>query len=197
MQSKASPAIKQRLRAALLRDPKKSSMMAGLAIIILIMVARMGSNGPPAATASFLRRSVAATSDLQSPAPMAVSNNAVLEWLAQPHRQVERNLFAIKLDHYARAGSHGESVDSPEEPEKSPTDATDQERERQILLENLQSQAAKLKLQTTVMGSVATALVNGELVKVGDTVAGFKVVRIEARRVSVEQDGVVLEIEMP
>jgi hypothetical protein len=40
-------------------------------------------------------------------------------------------------------------------------------------------------------------MVNGELVKEGDVVEGFTVSKIQSRKITVQQDGVVLEIEMP
>ena len=197
MQGKTPLSIKQRVRKAIAADPKKSSLMGVLAVIMVFLWIRMGSNGPAAATASFIRRSVAAIADPLSQFPRAPSSNPVLDWLAEPRRPVDRNLFAVHLDYYARAADHGGVADSSEDPEKSASEAADQNRERQILLENLQTQAAKLKLQTTVMGPTPSALVNGELVRAGDTVEGFKVVKIEPRRIVVEQDGVVLEIGMP
>ncbi len=132
-----------------------------------------------------------------APASKPSSSNPVLDWLAKPTQPVQRNLFAIRMDYYARASDRAGGLNSSEDPEKSDTEAADQNREKQILLENLQNQAAKLKLQTTVMGPNASALVNGELVKEGDTVSGFKVDKIQARQIVVEQDGVVLEIGMP
>ena len=38
---------------------------------------------------------------------------------------------------------------------------------------------------------------NSELVKEGDVVEGFTVSKIQSRKITVQQDGVVLEIEMP
>ena len=87
--------------------------------------------------------------------------------------------------------------------QKSMTARADQKRERQILIENLQLQAAQLKLQTTLMGTQAEgpasrprAMINGGLVGEGDVVASFRVLRIEARRIVVEREGIKLEILM-
>jgi hypothetical protein len=197
MQSKMPPTVMQKIRAELARDPKKSGIVGGLAVVLMFLLLRMEFSGPAAATASFIRRPEAAISESQAQFHRAASSNAVVDWLAQPRRQVERNLFAIHLEYYSRAADHIVSGDSSEDPGKSSSDATDQTRERRIPPENLPNQASQLKLQATVPGTDATALINGELVKVGDTVAGFTVVRIEARRVLVQQDGVTLEIEMP
>jgi len=44
------------------------------------------------------------------------------------------------------------------------------------------------------MGASPKALVNGQLVGVGDVVASFRVCKIEARRIVVEREGIKLEI---
>jgi hypothetical protein len=46
-----------------------------------------------------------------------------------------------------------------------------------------------------MMGSAPKALVNGKLVQEGDVVASFRVLKIEARGIIVEQKGIKLEIQ--
>jgi len=53
-----------------------------------------------------------------------------------------------------------------------------------------------LKLQSTVMGPQPSAMVNGEMVREGSVVAGFRVLKIEARRMIVEREGIKLAILM-
>jgi hypothetical protein len=74
------------------------------------------------------------------------------------------------------------------------TARADQKREREVLVENLRGQALQLKLQSTVLGASPKALVNGQLVRVGDVVASFRVTKIEARRIVVEREGIKLEV---
>jgi hypothetical protein len=196
MQKQPPQTFQDRAMAALKRDPKKTSLMLGLLAVMVMLMVRMFSAGPAAATASFIRRQVAGmSSDQPTQTPRALIPSPVLNWISQPRRVVERNLFAVKTDYYAKAGAAG--WDSSADPAKSDEEGTDQNRQRQILMENLQTQAGKLKLQTTVMGPNPIAVINGELVKEGDTIAGFKVVKIEPRRMTIEQESMVLEIEMP
>jgi hypothetical protein len=79
---------------------------------------------------------------------------------------------------------------------KSTHAQADQRKERQILIENLQRQASQLRIQTILMGENPRALINGTLVGEGDVAASFRVLRIEARRLVVEREGVRLEILM-
>ena len=54
--------------------------------------------------------------------------------------------------------------------------------------------ASKLQLQTIVMGASPRAVIDGEMVGIGSVVAGFRVSKIEARRIIVEREGIKLEI---
>jgi hypothetical protein len=88
--------------------------------------------------------------------------------------------------------------------EKSQSVEADQKKRREILVENLQREAAKLRLQSTVMGPEPQAIIGGSLVKEGDVVASgglngglqFRVLGIEARRVIIEREGIRLELRM-
>ena len=72
----------------------------------------------------------------------------------------------------------------------------DQQEQRQILIDNVRIAAASLKLQTTIMGAHRGAMVNGTMVREGDSVSGFRVLSIEARQVIVEREGVKLALLM-
>jgi hypothetical protein len=80
--------------------------------------------------------------------------------------------------------------------EKSLAVQADQKDKRENQKANYIKAAAELKLQSTMMVAQPKALLNGELVGEGDVVADFRVVKIEARRVIVEREGIRLEIQM-
>ena len=79
---------------------------------------------------------------------------------------------------------------------KSMANRADAKTKRQTYVSNLQAEAARLRVQSTVMGAQPKALINGDLVKEGDVVASFRVLKIEARRIIVEREGIKLEIQM-
>jgi hypothetical protein len=80
--------------------------------------------------------------------------------------------------------------------EKSLVLQADQRDKRENQIANYMAKAAQLKLQSTMMGTQPKALVNGELIGVGDVIADFRVVKIEARRMIIEREGIRLEIQM-
>jgi hypothetical protein len=69
----------------------------------------------------------------------------------------------------------------------------DQRVERDALRENIRQLAEKLNLQSTMMSASPKALINGELVGEGDVVASFRVLRIEAQKIVIEREGIMLE----
>ena len=79
---------------------------------------------------------------------------------------------------------------------KSGPSPADVKKERQAFAENIREQAGQLKLQTTIMGAVPKALVNGQLVGEGDVVASLRIVKITARGMVIEREGIKLEIQM-
>ncbi len=195
MQPQFNKSWPEKIGDALRGDPKRTALMSGLAVVMIVLWGRLLLSGPASATASLIRRSVVAITESPQQTSAAPSSNPTLDWLAQPKAAVDRNLFAIHLDYYAKAtgrtGSKAGSDDSGSSTFNSNGQAN------QILLENLQTQAARLKLQSTLLGNTPTALVNGQLVKAGDCIDGFTVVQIESRKIVVQQDGVTLDIAMP
>ncbi len=67
--------------------------------------------------------------------------------------------------------------------------------------EHLSQELAELKLQSTMTGTHTTAYISGpgfdRLVREGDVVSGFSVVRIEDRRVTFEKSGMMAALTMP
>jgi hypothetical protein len=112
---------------------------------------------------------------------------------------LSRNLFAVNYDQYPLDGARqsSEPVVRVERGDgfwdqlaKSMADRADQIKEHRAHVDSLRAQAAKLKVQSTLMGSSPRALVNGRLVGLGDVVASFRVTKIEARRIVVEREGI-------
>ncbi|HEV7300387.1 MAG TPA: hypothetical protein VGN72_13555 [Tepidisphaeraceae bacterium] len=187
-------------------------MSVGGAVAVALVVgmgrfAFTGSAAPAAATASLSRPMTVlepqATRMLARRPLSDQASPAVQEWVRTPIAPVGRNLFAIKLDYFPQDGTKvDQTLRAPQgngfwdKLAKSMASRADQRRERQILVENLQLQAMQLRLQSTVMGPSPGALVNGSLVREGDVVASFRVLKIEARRIVVEREGIKLEIPM-
>lgn len=192
----------QKLQRAIKAQPQKTAVLAILVVVMLgawVKLAMRSGASPASASAD----SSAGSSMLVSAAPAPASPTAVAlaAWLEGSCPAVTRNLFALKLDYYPQDGSRvdnilreGQGNGFWDQLKKSLTVRVDQAEARKILENNLRLQATQLNLQTIVFGATPRALIDGELVGVGDVVgvAKFRVVKIEARQVTVEKEGIAL-----
>jgi len=194
-----------KLAQAAKADPKKASVLAVLVLVMVVMWFRLlgGSSTPSAAMAS----PTASRGDTVLMPPLsraagarATSVIAMHEWAIKPLSPLSRNPFTINFDFFPQNGAKVPTLRAPQgdgfwdQLAKSMTARADQRKEHEVLVENLRLQAAQLKVQSTVMGPSPRALINGELLGVGDVVASFRVEKIEARRIVVEREGIKLEL---
>ena len=70
------------------------------------------------------------------------------------------------------------------------------ERERYLKIEAIRNQAESLSLQSTMVGPSPSALINGRVVRIGETIEGFKVVSIKPNTCVISKDGIELELHM-
>lgn len=203
----------QRIAAGVQRESKKAAVLTFLVVVLLILWVRMATragDGAQRAVAAPVAPSQLVPGRAPSPATAPAGGPAGLrEWLSQPVPSPRRNLFVVNLEHFpqethsltdGRAESGGFWVELA----KSVGEEADLSKERRVLVENLQRQASQLRLQTTLMGPTPKAVINGELVRVGDVVAcgpgenraQFRVLKIEPRRIILEREGIMLEVTM-
>jgi hypothetical protein len=189
-------------------DPKKAGVLAVLVAVLGTMWLRMAmSGGPETAGAS---TSIKSDNDIADRAhaagramiPSAAGAAALAEWRKEPVSPIVRNLFTLQLDEF---GQQGGTPVGPvtrvedgfwDELAKSLSSQADQNKQRQIRTDNAVRDAGRMNLQTIVMGASPKAVIDGEMVGEGSVVAGFRVSRIEARRIIVEREGIRLEIPM-
>ncbi len=188
------------------RDPKKTGVLVVLLALLGVMAFRTFGPGPssPTTAEAFVVGKGAGKSGLSPTAPRATAVNPQMQkWADGPVAPITRNLFAVQLEYFPVEGPRNGAAFNDRgndgfwvRLEKSLTVHADQRDKRANQIANYKAQAAQLKLQSTMMGPMPKALVNGELVGEGDVVASFRVLKIEARRVIVEREGIRLEIQM-
>jgi hypothetical protein len=121
------------------------------------------------------------------------------DWAAAPISSTRRNLFYINQDSVPRDGTAPVTTAAPEDVfwdrfAKSMTSRAEEQDKRLHWVEGLKAQAAQLRLQSILMGPTPKALVDGQLLGEGDVVANFRVLRIQPRGITIEREGVRLEI---
>jgi hypothetical protein len=206
--SVASPVItswSEKMMAGFRASPGKSTSVGGLAVILVVLWCRFifGGHPPSAASGAIAQASTDSQMGFPSAAkPLhAPGDISLQQWAHQPIEPLVRNPFAIPLDLYPRDSTSAADKESSQTGYwdlvgKSMSSRADQQEQRQILIDNVQIAAASLKLQSTIMGANRRAMVNGNMVREGDDVAGFRVLSIESRQVVVEREGVKLALLM-
>jgi len=197
-----------KLKSAVRRDPHKATVLGVLLIILGALVVRVllpGAAMPVVSKASTVSRD-ARTEIVESAKQRARTLSAGDEFdrfLSTPVAPVTRNFFAVKLDYFPTDGTASRPNTQTSEKEKiadsiakSLRAQADQQARKEVLIANLRQQALQLKLQSTVMGPTPRAAINGELLGEGDVIASFRILKIEARRIIVEREGIKLEITM-
>lgn len=167
------------------RETRRLGVGAGALVFVAIVATRaLSGGGSP--------RPAAAADTTALPARSAEANVKPLrEWLEEPLLPAGRNLFI---------GAAAPAITTFESGAKSVPAPADAKGERTI---------SQMRLQSTLMGAEPSAVINGQVVREGDVVAtgtapgphggsqsDFRVKKIEARRVIVEQKGVALEIPL-
>jgi hypothetical protein len=133
-------------------------------------------------------------------------------WLRAPVAPVSRNLFYINLEQFPRAKGGPASVpapaagaseregilqENPAQQAKSPGGPSEESEEPESEMsaaDRVARQAGRLHLQSVLMGTTPRAMIDGQLLAEGDVVANFRVLKIEARGITVEREGIKLEV---
>ena len=193
-------------------DPKKATVLAVLVAVMALMWVRVLTGGAPASASANVTGG--STGSAFAPTPpdglrpisgrQTAATAALQEW-ARDHAVVPltRNLFITSYDAFPTDGGRTTAT-TPTEPTvrvergdgfwdqlaKSMADRADQIKEHRARVDTIRAEAAKLRVQSTLMSAAPKALVNGRLVGLGDVVASFRVTKIEARRIVVEREGI-------
>ena len=207
--AKHHPGLVKKLTAAVRRDPQKAGILTVLVAILVVLQVRLltGSKavGPSRAKAA----AIMPKSDKGSMGNASDNGNPLRAWEQQPSATLKRNLFVVNLEKFPQdsgqtATASAKSALFWDDLAKSLSLQADVRKERQVLIANLQQQASQLRLQSTMMGAVPKAVINGDMVGEGSVVAcgtgdsrvTFRVLKIEARRIIIEREGIKLEIQM-
>jgi len=185
--------VKKRLLAELKRDKKKTIVLTVLLVVAAGLGVRfLGKAGrPPRATAAPAAGQTAGSQTDPTDAQMLENTGEQAQrdrYIRQLDAKITRDIF-VPSDKYfdvsERDGGRSRIVSL------SSGQGRDNRREA------LEQEAERLVLQSTVVSQEPTAIINGQVVHVGDEICGFKVIKIRPRQCLVERSGftVVLELD--
>lgn len=168
---------------ALTAERKKIGVAMALLMLGLLLWGRLLLKDPPrTATADPAARAAAAASPAQinravGPRPVVVVHLP---------KAVERDLFALDETRFEKRANLPGPVAVAPKSTPQPADPNQQ----------AQAAARGLTLQTTMLGDVPRAMINGQLLKVGESVQGFVLIQIQQRHVILQRDDVQVRLEM-
>ena len=194
------PSLTQRVMAELRADKKKAAILALLALVALFLGGRLifksagpSELGPAAAEGSPPGAQAGAGSSAPGLAPLKkpdVPADRPLKWNHErpTDGSVLRDLFVGDLRSYVRI--EPDSVKKPDSPGQAPVpDMVEIEKA-------VRAQAKALTLQSTMIGPNSSAVINGQVLRVGQHIAGFRIVGIHPRSCDVEKKGVEVRLAM-
>jgi hypothetical protein len=184
--------LKDQLLDELKRDKKKAAVMAVLLAVAIVLFARLLLKKPSPAqvTAAPVPAARSETPPVASAKPLSPSSEDVPadtsrdEYLRQLDTSIKRDIFAPP-ESYFPPGQSGKRSYRPITGGK-----TDVEKE------SVWNEAKALTLESTVLSVTPRAMIDGQLVRVGDWFRGFRVEEIRSRSVTLGKDGISVSIEM-
>jgi hypothetical protein len=192
----------EKLSQNIRRSPQKAAMLAGLALVLAVMWGRMllGGAGPGGASAAIPASPImTAPNDLPAMG-RADHTTLLLQWARQPIVPMRRNLFAIPFAYYVNEQNPVATATGSDGfwslLAKSLSIQADQQTQRQALVQEMVKSAGSLRLESIMLGAMPTAMINGKMEREGSTVECFRIRKIEARRIIVDNEGIELAITM-
>ena len=196
-----TPNLKDRLLAGLRRDPKKASILGVLALVFLIVGVREVARrtGSPSAGSAATSRAPDAggatglpvpANALQAPGLSKGGNRQGDSSTAIQKAPVDRDIFTPNVAYFP--------VGEKTEPGTvvSSTQVIDPTAKAEAAKQEVQARAKALSLQSTVIGAVPTAIINGRVLRVGDWISDFQVVEINSCSCQLEKSGIRVVLEM-
>lgn len=182
----------KRLWRQLTADKKKFGLMVtvmavGLLLwgrlILLEKVPRIATADPGAQAAA-----QALQTDPQSPATPTPGLSPLPEVRAELGDRLSLNLFAFRHDRYKLRPV----TDSGQGDVQSGNDADDEQMRRRRLTE----EASALRLQSVIQGARPLIVINGQVLRVGDSIEGFEIVSFTERSAKLTRDGLNFTLTM-
>ncbi len=200
------PSIQFIARFAAMRPRSIGFIVAAAVVPAVSLFKAQGKLTPTTAKAGF---AIAAAPAATVVSP--VTSSATFQgWIGAPVPPISRNLFYINLEEFPRAkvmpvNSPGASAGAsepghdgfPDAQAKSPgirSEEIDELESDSPAADRFAREAARLHLQSVLTGPTPRAMVDGQLLQEGDVVANFRVLRIEPRGITLEREGIKLEV---
>jgi hypothetical protein len=176
------------------RDPKRSAVLAGLLVVLAVLGTRHYLKSMPQSALASVGTPVKTAEDVTVGSTGSTSSDLLLAWLGDGIKPVARDVF--RTDRLGVMASESQvrepsSTEETDEAAKSARQEADDQRVRRVDESAIVSAARRLRVQSTIEGATPSALVNGRLVRPGDSILADQNVELTVR--SVERGRVTFE----
>lgn len=188
-----------RLKAELRRDRRKAFLLALLALVACGMGLRLLSRGKTPASAKASATALAAPIRQAAPAPVARdAGQDFLQELRRDKTKLARDLFAPNPEFFPRPKPKPKAKVKIEPAGQAAPKPTPAARQVDPTLQRraIEAQASTLHLQSTMLGTRPTAIVNNLVLRRGDWIHDFQVIAITERTCVLRKEGVSVVLEM-
>ena len=171
----------------LLEDKKKLSLIVGLFCVMLLLWGRLILKQVPRVAVADPAPSSSATTVLPSSTQAlkrTLSGEKPVVTVTLPNVS-QRDLFELDLTAYPT-----EQVDEPQEPEAKKKIEVDK------VEKELKAMVGRIQLESTVLGSKPCAIINGQIVVVGQSIDGLILKEVQSRQVILEYFGRLVRLRM-
>ena len=180
----------QRVTAEMHREPKRTSVLVVLVGILALMGVRLAVNAarpaPTEAVQALAAEPPQPTVDAEFD-EISRRDSRRDEYIRQIDRTISRDIFMPNPHHFPP--TEGPTARGPKAVTMDQA-GQKQQAARQVVL----AQAQALVLQSTVVSDRPTAIINGQVLRVGDRIAGFEVVEISSHACKVRMNDLMVEL---
>lgn len=184
--------IGRRLWFELRKDTRKTTIAAGLAVLVLVLGMKLAMSGPSVSQAADVTVGDAAMVDEASVRAVFESDpwdqSVKAEYIRSINRDITRDLFRPDLSAFPAEDDNGNAGGSVETFEG---DDIEESRCRRV-----EGEAQSLRLESTAVSATSTAIINGKVLLEGETINGFRVEQIKPHACLIEKEGVRIRLRM-
>jgi hypothetical protein len=167
------------------RDKKRAAILAVLAVAAAIAFGRLllKKAGPSAAQATATVEAAPGTAARDRLGQAKADESAHDDYLTRIDTTIKRDIFVPPDRYFPPVGTMKKVLEAV-----NGGRATNKE--------TAWKDAASMTLESTILSSTPKAIVDGQVVQVGDVMKGFRVVAIGPRSVTLERNGTTVTLEM-
>lgn len=178
-------------------DKRKLGVMVGLLCVAMLLWGRLLLKDVPrsaVADPSTSQASAAGPDKKPAEATGTPQNRLADRRVVQVnlYEQVTRDPFAFDPTRFPRIGDEDQTAAVRTKLVEEPTDDEQQRQSHKAI----ELAARRLNLESTLLGAQSRAMINGQLLSVGESIQGFELIEVRSRQVTVRKDNVEVVLEM-